>query len=327
MSKSRNLNFANFICHFGDKHEMLDLASEIVIPAFSSKFRRKYSDTEYLFLDVQLLNLASEEVTVTALAGRFVKDTQLQREQVLKDGALVRDQRTLESAPSALFVLILNNHKLVYLPETKGAPSLEAFRATAQRFLSNAHKNFVTTLHQSAEQRNEKITRKALLEQYPVPFIELIPLSSESSLEEFVKQFDLLREIHVRLIDPNGELDNNELFDDMQQSKDTLGAKSTEIIHKNSKGMSKDGAIDHLKAAAQRGNTEITLVGVDPNGDKLRGNNERFKLGVQIKEIPGTIKGAANKLFEIFNGVVNDGILKVGKPQIDPTPKISKLLE
>jgi len=47
MNKSRNFNFTNVICHFGDKHELLDLAEEIIIPAFMSPLKRKYSDTMY----------------------------------------------------------------------------------------------------------------------------------------------------------------------------------------------------------------------------------------------------------------------------------------
>lgn len=327
MNKSRNLNFANFICHFGDKYEMLDLAEEIIIPAFMSPLKRKYSDTMYFFHDVALLDLGSAAAPVAALAGRLVKDTQIQREQILRNGVLVYDKRSLESAPSAFFILVLNDHKLVYMPETKGAPSIEAFRATAQKFASEKHNAFTDNLYQEAKQDDSRVTRKAILEKYPMPTIEVIPLSSEASLDNFIGQFEVLSEIRVRLIDPNGELDNDELFDDLQQSKELLGAKTTEVVHRNPKGMSKKNAVSQLTAAVQRGNTEVTISGKDARGDKLSGNNELFKLSVSVKELPSTIRGAAEKLYESFKSVVSDGILAVGKPSKDPAAKIAKLLQ
>lgn len=327
MGKSRNLNFANFICHFGEKHEMLDLAEEIIIPAFMSPLKRKYSDTVYFFLDVALLDLGSAMAPVAALAGRLVKDTQIKREQILQDGALVPNKRSMASAPSAFFILVLNDHKLVYMPETKGAPSIEAFRATAQRFVSEKHKSFANNLYQGAKRHDSSVTRNTILEKYPMPIIEVVPLSSEASLDSFIDQFEVLSEIRVRLIDPNGELDNDELFDDLQQSKDLLGAKTTEVLHRNPKGMSKKNAVTQLTAAVQRGNTEVTISGKDAHGDKLSGNNERFKLSVPVKELPGTIVGAAKKLYESFKSVISDGILAVGKPAQDPTVKITKLLQ
>lgn len=327
MSKSRNLNFANFICHFGDKHEMLDLAEEVIIPAFMSPLKRKYSDTVYFFHEVALLDLGTASAPVAAVAGRLVKDTQIKREQILRDGALVHDKSSMESAPSAFFILVLNDHKLVYMPETKGAPSIEAFRATVQRFASEKHKVFANNQYQEAKQRDSHVTRKAILEKYPMPTIEIIPLSSEASLDSFIGQFEVLSEIRVRLIDPNGELDNDELFDDLQQSKDLLGAKTTEVVHRNPKGMSKKSAVTQLTAAVQRGNTEVTISGKDAHGDKLSGNNERFKLSVPVKELPRSIKGAAEKLYESFKSVISDGILAVGKPSKDPAAKIMKLLQ
>jgi len=326
MSKSRNLNFANFICHFGDKFEMLDLVEEVIIPAFTLPLRRKYSHTEYFFHEVSLFNLGSRHSPVAALAGRFVKDTRIHREQVLKGGALVPDRRSMESAPSAFFVLILNDHKLIYMPETKGAPSIEAFRSTVQKFASNTHKIFADQQYQDVKHLDSQTTRNSILELFPKPTIEVIPLSSEASLDSFIKKFNVLSEIRVRLIDPNGELDNEELFDDLQRSKDNLGAKTTEVTHRNPKGMSKNNAVKQLKVAAQRGNTEITVGGKDLQGDKLSGNNDHFKLSVSVKDIPITIGGAAEKLYETLKSVVKKGILAVGKPLADPTLKIAKIL-
>lgn len=70
-----------------------------------------------------------------AIAGRFIKNTELSREQYENDkGELIRDTQGMPSAPSAIFVLMLNSHRLLYVAETKFAPNLNTFKATVDSF-------------------------------------------------------------------------------------------------------------------------------------------------------------------------------------------------
>ncbi len=146
MSSGRQVSFANFICKFGDKN-LLDVAEDIVLPAFLNceNFEpRGYSDTRYFFYQTTLLNLGNKRKPVLAVAGRFIKDTTLRSEQVFERGrGLVRKVGSLDSAPSAIFVLILNTHKLIYCPETAHSPAISSFRSTVYNYIRQSQKKFI----------------------------------------------------------------------------------------------------------------------------------------------------------------------------------------
>lgn len=74
-TNKRSVQFANFICHFGNL-EMLDLCEEVVIPAFTDgKLKRTYKDTSYFFHDVELISIPTDgKHTEPAIVGKFVKD-------------------------------------------------------------------------------------------------------------------------------------------------------------------------------------------------------------------------------------------------------------
>jgi hypothetical protein len=87
--------FANFICRFGDKHVLMDYLLEIVTRAFTKDtYVRTYGKTtHFLFYQVEIVTLDKDSVpAVKALAGRFIKDTELTRHQIF-DAAkgLVKD--------------------------------------------------------------------------------------------------------------------------------------------------------------------------------------------------------------------------------------------
>ncbi len=54
---------------------------------------------------------------------------------------------TMTSAPSSLSALILNSHKLIFMPETAHAPTLVAFQATLQKFVSYKYKEYIEALY------------------------------------------------------------------------------------------------------------------------------------------------------------------------------------
>jgi hypothetical protein len=299
-----------------------------VVPAFTDPdLRRCFGDITYFLHDVRLLNLGTERDPVGVLAGRIVKTTSVEREQMWKDGKLVKDHQSLDSAPSALFVLVLNNHKLIYLPETKDAPSLDAFRALSHKFISEKYKNFLANRQHRLAEQGEKVSRKDLMKDIPPPNVEVIALSSKGSLEDFIGQFDMLNEVRIRLIDPNDELDNEELFDDLLQSKALLGAKTTELVHRNPDGLSKDKAIEQLSGIVQKGNTEVRVGGKDQSGGTLRGNNDNFKFKISVEGVSASISDAAKKLYEVFSSVVSKGVLQIGRPAHDTVERVRAVLE
>src|SRR4051812_5588822 len=103
MSKfSQKVTVANFTCRFGEKYVLLDFYLQLILPAFKSNTKRKYGNSTYFLNDVTEISFAKDEL---AIAGRIIKDTVLEREQVYVNDELVADQQSIQSSPSSFFLL------------------------------------------------------------------------------------------------------------------------------------------------------------------------------------------------------------------------------
>ena len=151
--KKYPVHYANFVCHFGEA-ELLDYLDEIVVPAFLNRGVRTFKDGKYFFHSVQVFNLGNaKNQPELAICGRFVKDMVVRSEQrydAATDTVLPDNQR-METAPSAIFALLLASHKLIYLLETASAPGLESFRSTVNSFLGKARLKYIEDVQKRAE--------------------------------------------------------------------------------------------------------------------------------------------------------------------------------
>lgn len=331
-----NLEMGNLVCRFGSEKVLLDLADEIVLPAlFDNTLKRSYDKTSYFFHEVSPVKLrSSKEESVIGIAGRYIKDTTLEREQIFEQGkGLVKDAGSLRSSPSALFLLILNNHRLIYVKETKDAPSKDSFRSTLLNFLRKKHAEHIDRLFQENKDEREedptieKIAKKDLHELIPRPTLDIIPLTSEESIEEFVRKYDVLKTVQISLSDRNGENDNDPFFDQMQKKKDAIGSTKTIIKHANTKGLNKDEAIKEISDATSQGNQAVTLFGLDQDGDTLRGNNEQFQLRKPVETLSPIPKRAATQLYRTFTGIVDEGLIKIPETSQRTIALINSLID
>jgi hypothetical protein len=326
MRGEKALFVANFVCRFGEDLVLLDLFREIVVEAFLKPGReRTYANKKYFFFKPQLLDLTAHGKVEKAIAGRLIKQTTVGREQVLRDGELVQDIQELESAPSSLFVLLLSNHKLLLVRETRDAPGLEAFESTARRFIFDAHREYLDTLREAIGEQGERVTNAELLAQVPKPTVEVVPLSTGSSLELFIGRFATLSSVQVRLVEPNDELDNAALFEHIRDAKEETGATSATLELKNGsqEGLDKEAVVELLEDPVSQGNSKIKLAGKDQNGESLRGNNEDFKLIVPIDLNVDTIKQAAIKIYNKFKSI--QGLLKIPELTEDQKEKLKNI--
>tara|TARA_R110001583_G_C5671499_1_gene411261 strand:- start:19597 stop:20601 length:1005 start_codon:yes stop_codon:yes gene_type:complete len=312
--KTLNMEMANLVCRFGSKKVLLDLEEEVVLPSFfDDSLIREYDKTSYFFYDVKAVKLEDKGEVFVGLAGRFIKDTTLEREQIFdRKNGLVQDSNSMKSSPSAIFLLILNNHRLIYVKETKNAPSKETFRSTLLSFLRVKHKQFVESEYlKNKEDPENNITKKSLYEAYPKPTLELISLTSDDSIESFVRNYETLKHIEISLSDRNDETDNDPFFEQLQKRKDDLGSDKSVVQHRNSKGLDKEKAIAEIREATAQGNQKVKLNGVDSDGDVLRGNNEEFQLRRPLEELSKLPSKAAEQLYETFKSLIDDGFVKV----------------
>lgn len=317
--RQHSATFANFICRFGDEKVLLDYAKDIVIPAFTrDTYVRSYGKrTHYHFYEVELIRLEAEgEVPVLALAGRFIKDTELTRHQVFDEKrGLVQDEQKMRSSPSVFFVLILNNHRLIYFPETPHAPDLNAFKATAGKFLKDRHAEYLSELHNELVATKEPATKKAILEANPMPTLEVIPLTGRDDIADFMRRYEILKRIDFRLVRPNDDIDAGEILGQVREFGYGLNADKTEVKTANSDGLDIEASIEAVTAATETGNQDVKLTGLDQEGNKLSGNNEKFRVSAPVDNIPPTKKGLTKKLYALYEHLTGKGVIKA--PNMD----------
>tara|TARA_A100001015_G_C14879019_1_gene667581 strand:- start:114 stop:1109 length:996 start_codon:yes stop_codon:yes gene_type:complete len=320
--------FANFVCRFGGEKVMLDYIDEIVIPAFvDDKMIRSYGRTHFFFYETKLVVLDDNpEQPVMGISGRFIKNTQLTREQIFdREKGLVQDEASMPSAPSAFFILVLDTHRLIYFPETAHAPDLSAFRSTALSFIRKKHSDFINRRYVELRKSENKVTKKQLNIDHPSPTLEVVPISGDDEISEFVRRYGVLKKIEMRLIEPNDEIDGKELFDDIRSYLGPLNPDTTKLEIRNSDGLDIDEAVPKIKEATETANQEVKLSGTDQDGNRLTGDNHSFKVGAPIETIPPTRKGLTDKLYSTFQSLKTSGVIKVGTSTATVTGVMKKL--
>ena len=298
---------ANFVCKF-NKHNLMDLYDEVVLPAFTGEDVWKVKRGKFFFTDVEVVELDNEDERTVAIAGRFVRDTVLRRKQRYDRNtkSLIQDEKTLQSSPSSIFVLILNNHRLIYLKETPHAPTVEMFRETCYTFLSRKTRDHAKQL--SDDQKRSFIT------EYGLPDLRITPFTSEEGLTNFIRQFSVLQTVKITLKTRNNDdIDNADLIDSLHDISESLGSSSTQLsYHNKEEGLDQDKMIEQIKDTTKHTNQLVQLSGLSQENTILKGDNTNFKIVKSITDINlSDIKKAANKLFEKVKDLKANNTIKL----------------
>ncbi|EKU52556.1 hypothetical protein ACINWC323_2256 [Acinetobacter sp. WC-323] len=295
-SNTYTYELANFVCKFNN-HNLVDMLHEIILPAFTIEDSWKVKRGVFFFQSVNVIQLPNNKEETFAIVGRFIRDTRLTSTQVYdyETKELKSQKSSIQTSPSAIFVLILNNHRLIYLKETPHAPTLEMFKDTCQTFFRRQTKQYIETLPQEA--------RKDFIKTYGLPDVTITPLNTRESLEEFLNQYKKIESIRITLKKRNDELQfKNDLIKKAQLKTDAIKSSTTTISFANKKeGLDFDQTLEQLDEATEQGNQGILIEGVNESGDMIKGNNEKFKV---IKTISGVnlenILETGKKLYESF---------------------------
>lgn len=337
MSYSKKLEFANFTCKFGESLKLLDLFQEIVFPALKEgNFSRTLRGTDYFFINTHLLTVRNytNNAEDLVLAGRLVKNTKLKREQIFRQGqGIIEDIDELESAPTAIFVLTLNNHRLLYMKEVAGAPDMKTFQSTCQKFLRDRHRVFIDDLYETSKFEREHnsdieiLTKKKLIEKYPFPELRITTLTDSTSLRNFVNQFKKIEEFTIKLLPTNNEdIDNDGFWAQLGDSKDRMGSKYATTKFGNKKdGLDQEEVYEQSNLATELANSSIKMKGTDHSGGALKGNNEDFQLTVNIDEISRQVGPATAQLYAEFLNQIQAGNITVPKETHNIIQKINAL--
>lgn len=311
--RNRNLELYNFTLTLGEEKSLLDVASDIVLPAFFSDLQHNYSAGQYFFRNVQLIQInqprdssGQQRPPIVGVLGRFIKDMELRREQVYNRNTeeLVSDTQTLRSSPSAIFLLILNNHRLLYFKETAFPPTVKNFQSAMGSFILRRYRVFIESLEESGIPEEEaKI-------QYPKPKLRVLPLSNPSNLSNFIEKYSILKSMEVKIYRNNQNLDNDPFFDIVGRKRTQVGASVTTVRHQNeSEGLSKQEVIEQLEPVVGQANSTIKLRGEDSSGNKLTGSLEDMKIEIPLEAFPDDWGEKAEFLVSTYNDLIDRGIV------------------
>lgn len=314
--RQHELSFANFILRFGPSDVLMSYVEEIVLPAFQNTDRiRKHGDTEFRFYNTRLQKLGTHDgQPIVAITGHFVKDTMLRRQQIFRpDRGLVASEAQIESAPSAFFVLILNNHRLLYFAETSGAPSLESFGATAQALLREEWAKFIRERlrHENVTRRGvERLKLMDMKKRLPPPVLRVLRVAGEDAIEETIARFGKITQVRIKLIQPNDENDASEMIDSVEKTFRPSNPSRLEIVASQPSGLIPEEVSEAVIDASHNQNTEVIVSGLDQEGLTLKADNDEFALSTDISDPPLDDGELAEAAYRVYQDLVAAGKIK-----------------
>ena len=248
----KNVQVANFNVVFGeDEHPMLDYFDTIIYPSMSSGISKKMSEDEYLFKNIEIDKNQKEYYV---LRGIIVKKTILEIKSDLNEqGELIEKDEKHPSAPYSLFAINLLNHRMIFMPNQKGSPTLANFRS-AVKYVINAY---------------IKVKNKELDAEHKLDYalVNVVGIPSAHSMDALLKDVAKISSLTLRFYPLNGDIDYTEAFGFLTTDVRTeLDCKNGEIIYKSPKSI--EGVKKLLEKAA--GTIDPILKVVTKGGSTAR---------------------------------------------------------
>lgn len=297
----KTMEIANLTCKsISGKKELLDVFVDYFYNAMLNQEVKgsKNSEThKYKFIDLEITTLSNELV----LLGRLVKCLNLQREQILEGKTIVKSYDEMASAPTSFFILILNNHKLLWVREVARAPQLRDFKYTLLKAINQERELLISNKFNQFIRGgdDEYMAEKKAYDYYPKLEIEITPLGNNASIRECLNDFAAIYNFNVTALKRNNELgsDFNDLLRNISTSQENMQAKNVSVnIHGDKKHpLAKEQAIK-LAQTASDGNYTYKISGVDSNNNPIVKDQDSFSLTAKINYNENTVATLSNAL-------------------------------
>lgn len=304
----KKVEVANFNVVFMEKHNeapLLQYFDLIVMPALKSGIKRIDGDTSYLFTDVEVIKDSENDYV---LVGNIVKKTVIEIKSDLDlAGNLVDKDDRYSAAPYSAFAIYLKNHRMIFVPNQKGSPTIKTFSAVVKYVLSQYIKQY------NAEQDDE-------CKYLPYPYISIVGIPMRGKIEKALQDVYKIRKLTLRFYPLNGDLEFGDLFGgiitDMRRKSNTkhgeLVLKSPQNVNgvieivEQSRGTVKP-IIDVTYPDKSKGRiTEDTIsekMDMEFSGDNLQEAEELVNKGKLIENINFVSEGNA-QIYERYKSKI-----------------------
>lgn len=250
---NKKVQVANFNVVFLEEKEeapLLKYFDNIILPALQSGIKKENTDTAYLFTDVEI---HEDKEKGYVLAGNIVKKTVIEIKSDLDDNEeLIEKDERYSSAPFSAFVIYLKNHRMIFVQNQKGSPTIKNFSSTIKYVLAAYIK-----MHNAVQDDKEKYL--------PFPVVNIVGIPLKSNIKEVLKEVKKINRIILKFYPLNGDQEFGSMFGslitDMRKMTDV---RKGEIILKSPKSI--NGVIDLLEKSG--GTVEPILEVTYPDKSK-----------------------------------------------------------
>lgn len=181
--KEITINYANFNITFDQDIPLLEHFEDIIYPAFCSNDLKSLGDPKRLpafyLNDVKVLMIDNEYI----LTGNYILATEYDVHTQVQDGALVKKDFSVSTAPYSRFIIFLQNHRMVFARNESASPSVRSFQKTVRFILQKYVGNY-----------NRKLKDKS--NALPSANVNIVDIPLKGDIEEFfktIKKVDLLK--------------------------------------------------------------------------------------------------------------------------------------
>ncbi|MFB5673569.1 hypothetical protein ACE3NQ_13485 [Paenibacillus terreus] len=284
MKEKKVLNIANFNLTFGKENKpMLEYLEEIVLPAFKSKIEREDDGNRYLFDDVQIVELRGYYFIV----GEFIKRTTLEIRSRYSEKDGIRDtNERVPSDPYSLFIISLNNHRMILIKNQKGSPDIRSFNTTAKIIIGQYVKNM-----------NKEITIHK--DKLPKPNLNVVAIPFSETIQQELRKVKKVKYIKLKFYPLNGDIPVNSIFNALREEMIEVGSKSASTTINTPK--------DHKKLSKliseTQGTVQPVLRVIDKNGSEKTLNDKSFteNITVEIDNEKDIIENMDTALGKVIN--------------------------
>ena len=329
------MEIANLMCKFGEI-DLLDFFDTWFYPTIQDGQLKGRSNSEtmyYKFIDLELLYVGDDNAPV--LTGRLVKNLKIKAQQQLNEDTLEPSDDTMLSAPSSFFVLLLANHKLLWIKETSRAPQLSEFKNCLFRFLTDFRRSYLKerfneekaklNLKRLKSDLREKINRQ-IYQEIPSLQLEVTLLSSSGVIKQNFDSYKLVRSIKIKPLTTNSEQGGllNRLLNNISNEHSRINSSNTTMKFSNNEGLNKTESSNLLNSASD-GNYhyELEARNEDDVDIKVTQNDLAIKPTVEFDRSK-TNQVNADEMFNKYSNLLETG--QIILPPI-PLDLVSKGIE
>lgn len=219
MKGLKELTLANFNCTFGEDEKrlepMLTYFVEVVLPSF--KDERKFRG--YYFYDV---SLKEHEEFGYYLYGRVVKDTVLEIKSRFNstNQRLEDTNEEYSSSPYSEFILLLKNHRMIFINGQKGSPTLSNLKT----LITGNIRRVIKEYNFRQESGNEVL---------PLYELNLTEITKNRNVIEQIRNFEKISRFSLEFFALNNDIHMDELFKSLQKSREKSKSKTLEPVFHN----------------------------------------------------------------------------------------------